>query len=200
MMAGGVRIASMRLPRVRLELLIILGAICCVAVLGVLSYSAGPFRYSSVCNRCGAVRQTTERQFPRTHFTFFSRSVERATPVSLSLTTNRVVGSHSHQWIFAEGGGNGVRCALGRADRLRSTVESTRVAQLIETLERYKEPAFRDKVLTNLFDEATSDVVPMLPIPGGGFSDAVQLHDWITEQSDNFDGVVREIRRIRQKK
>lgn len=126
------------------------------AALGIYVAFFGAFGYSSVCSRCGAVRQTTEWQIPRTSIPILSRSSVRQTPVSLSMTTNRIAPPHGHQWVFAQGGGNGVRCALGRARLVRSTVESSQVAQLLTALERYGERGFRDKVLTNLFDDSTT--------------------------------------------
>jgi hypothetical protein len=37
---------------------------------------AGPFGYSSVCDKCGASRDTTEWKFPLTDFTVFTYSTE----------------------------------------------------------------------------------------------------------------------------
>jgi hypothetical protein len=154
--------------------------------IALLTYQR-PFYSSSVCMRCGAARQTTEWQLPFTRIAAFRRSSERATPVSLSLTTNHVVAPHSHRWLFAGGGGNGIRCALGRARHVYSTVESAQVAQLIGYLEKYGDRGFRDKLLTTLFDNATTYLVRTLPVPSGGFSDAAQLHEWIAQQSEYFD-------------
>ena len=178
--------------RLRLELLIILAGVGCFAGLGLLIYEGGPFSYSSVCGRCGALQRTTEWQIPRTRTTLFKHSSIRDTPVSVVLTTNRIVASHAHQWVFAQGGGNGVRCALGRAHMVRSTVESPDVARFIEALERYDERSFRDKVLTNLFDDETTHLVRTLPghAPDGTFSDAGRFHDWLLEQSEYFDEMI----------
>jgi len=150
----------------------------------------GPFRYSAVCNRCGAIQRTTEWQIPRTSIRLISRSSIQQTPVSLCLTTNRIVTSHDHQWIFAQGGGNGVRCALGGAHRVRSTVESSEVAQLLEALDRHGEHGFRDKVLTNLFDDSSTIFVHSLSVPTGGFTNASQLRAWISEEAQYFDEMV----------
>ncbi len=106
------------------------------------------------------------------------------------MTTNRIAPPHSHQWVFAQGGGNGVRCALGRAHMVRFTVESPEVAQLLAALERYGERGFRDKVLTNLFDDSTTHLVRTLSVPPGGFTNAAQLHVWISEESVDFDEMV----------
>jgi hypothetical protein len=165
-----------------------------VAVLASYVAFCGAFGYSSVCSRCGAVRLTTEWQIPRTSIPVFSHSSIRQTPVSLCLTTNRIVPPHGHQWVFAQGGGNGVRCALGSAHMVRSTVESSEVAQLLEAVERYGERSFRDKVLTNLFDDSTTHLVRTLSVPSGGFTNAPQLRAWISEESVYFDEMVTTFR------
>src|SRR5438552_2240503 len=138
------------------------------AVLAVYIVVYGAFGFSSVCSRCGAVRLATAWQIPRTSIPVFSRSSIHQTPVSICLMTNRIAPPHRHQWVFAQGGGNGVRCALGGAHMVRSTVESSQVAQLLEALQRYGESSFRDKVLTNLFDDSTTHVVRTLSVPTGG--------------------------------
>jgi len=49
-------------------------------------------------------------------------------------------------------------------------------------------------VLTNLFDERSSYVVRSLPFPKGGFLDSAQMHEWVLEQSENFDALATEFR------
>src|ERR1051325_11124003 len=110
-----------------------------VAILAAYAASYGRFSYSSVCNRCGVVQLTEQWQIPRTSIPMFIHSSMWQTPVSLCLTTNRIVPSHNHQWVFAQGSGNGVRCALGNGQAVRSTVEFSEVARLLEALERYGE-------------------------------------------------------------
>ncbi len=165
-----------------------------VVLLASCILTSGAFSYASVCDRCGAIRQTTEWQMPRTRFAFFSHSSTHQTPVSLCLTTNRIVPPHRHQWVFAQGGGNGIKCALGRAQMVRATVESSEVAQILEALERFDERDSRDKVLTNLFDDSTTHVVRTLSFPSGGFTNAAQLHGWVSEQNWYFDEMLATIK------
>ena len=162
-----------------------------LVVLAAYIAFCGAFGYSSVCTRCGAVRLTTEWQIPRTSIPVFSRSSIQQTPVSLCLTTNHIVASHSHQWVFVQGGGNGIRCALGAAHMVRSTVESSEVAQLLEALDHYGERGFRDRVFTNLFDNGTTALVRTLHVPSGGFTNAAQLRAWIAEDTLYFDEMLK---------
>jgi hypothetical protein len=151
----------MKCPRVRLEFLIILGALGVVAVFGWLLFDLGPFYSSSVCGRCGAVKVTTLWQIPRTQITFYSRSSLRSTPVSLVLATNQIISSHKHDWLFVQGSGNGIHCALGSASEIRIASDTPHVARLIGTLHQFGEPDFRDKVITNLFDPDVCSEVRM---------------------------------------
>jgi hypothetical protein len=52
------------------------------------------------------------------------------------------------------------------------------------------ERIFMDKVLTNLFDDSTTHLVCGLSLPVGGFTNAAQLHAWISEESAYFDEMV----------
>ncbi len=173
-------------PIVRWELLVALAWFTILFLLGIASYN-DPFCSSYVCFRCGAARQKTSWQVPRTSLTLFAHSTERQTPVSRSLTTNGIVSPHPHQWVFATGGGNGVRCALGVGREVRATVESASLAQLIESLQRYGEQWYRDKVLTNLFDTATTRALAFLQFPTSGVSDAAELRGWLRAQWPIFD-------------
>jgi hypothetical protein len=172
--------------KVKWGLIFVVGVVVLVGCI----LTSGAFRYLSVCDRCGAIRQTTEWQIPRTRFAFFSHSSIRQTAVSLCLTTNRIVPTHGHKWVFAQGGGNGIKCALGRAHLVRSTVESLEVAQILETLERYHERNFRDRVLKNLFNDSTTYMVRTLFVPSGGFTNAAHLHAWVFEQNRSFNEMV----------
>src|SRR5690348_15012967 len=71
------------------------------------------FEFTSVCSQCGATRDTTDWQIPLTSVRVFSHSSEHASPVSTVLVSSGTVATHQHQWLFCQGGGNGVKCAIG---------------------------------------------------------------------------------------
>jgi len=164
--------------------------VCGVLVCSMIALAwVSTFRFRSVCEKCGAIRQTIDWQFPFTRWTVFERSRVYETPVSRTLATNGIVKVHDHQWIFASGGGNGVTCALGRASQVQFTVESTSVALLIETLHKSSELSFRDRILTNLFGNRTTWFVRTLPPIGSttGSLVADDLRQWISAQSEYLD-------------
>jgi len=129
-------------------------AIVCafVAVVGLtVSALFGRFGFTSVCSRCGAIRDTTDWQIPLTSITVFSLSSTHASPVSTILTSTGIIVAHEHKWLFCQGGGNGVRCAIGAGRHIRPAVESDGVAAVIAASQRFGELQFRDRLLRALF-------------------------------------------------
>jgi hypothetical protein len=187
----------METPKVRLEFLILLGALGAVAVFGLLLYDRGPFHSSSVCGRCGAVKMTTQWQFPGSRITFYGRSSLRSTPVSLALTTNQIVGSHKHEWRFVHGNGNGIHCALGNASEVRVVADTPEVARLLGALHQFGERDFRDKIITNLFDPDACSVVRTVSFmtPTKGFADKEEMHVWVSAESQFFDQMLADHKR-----
>jgi hypothetical protein len=185
----------MNSQKISLDRLVGIAGVTVLAGFALLTFQAGPYRYSSICRTCGAISRTTQWQIPRAvalgaEISIFSRSSVSQTPVSLSLSTNGIIGHHTHQWVFATGSGNGVRCALGSAHNVRSTVESAEVGQLIAVLEHCGERELRDRVLTNVFDDTTTIAVRRLRPPKGEFANAKEAHEWLTEQSKVLDEMV----------
>jgi hypothetical protein len=123
----------------------------------VASALFGRFGFTSVCSRCGEIRDTTEWQIPLTSVTVFSPSSEHTSPVSTALTTSGIVAAHEHQWLFCQGGGNGVTCAIGEGRHIRPVVQSDAVAAIIAASQRFGETQFRDRLLRALFDPKTSE-------------------------------------------
>jgi hypothetical protein len=179
-------------PTVRWELFIVLGCIACATILGLFMYQGGPFSYSSVCSRCGIVCHTTKWQLPGTRFTVFDQSSERDTPVSLSLRADGIVGPHSHQWLFAQGGGNGVRCALGEGRYIRPALESEGVASILYASQRFGEIKFRDRLVRLMFDPKTSQAVRDLGFsaPTNRFIDATEFRAWLDRETEFFDEMI----------
>lgn len=152
---------------------------------------SGAFRYFSVCDQCGALRQTTEWQIPGSSFTAFTHSTESDSPLSQVLLTNGIVKPHAHRWLFGAGGGNGVSCAIGPGRHIRSVADSEEFAGLVMLLHTNGETAFRDRVLRGAFDPEMSHL-----FRGLGFSvpepstSTIELQAWIAEESQYLDEMV----------
>lgn len=167
---------------------------CGIIVLVVIIASAtfGAFRYSSVCTTCGAIQNTTEWQIPLTTIGIFHHSSQRPTSVSTTLLRSGVVGMHEHQWLFSQGGGNGVRCAIGGGRHIAPVVQSGGVAAVIAASQQFGVLQLRDKLLHALFDPRTSEAVRVLGanVPTNGFPNASALHAWVEQEMEIFDEMV----------
>jgi hypothetical protein len=132
------------------------GLMVVLGLLIALMIFLDPFRSCSVCDRCGLLLFTTNWQLPLTEFNVFSYSSEIETPLSQVLSKNGLVQSHPHHWIFSNGGGNGVQCAIGTGRYLRPAAQSQEFAALIQTLHEHGQDALLERVLKKTFDPRTS--------------------------------------------
>jgi hypothetical protein len=162
-----------------------LGSLGCVAaIFGIVA--AWPFRfsYTSVCSKCGAEQHAQEWKFPGTEMTFFSHASVTATPLSRYLYSGSLVTKHSHDWLFAHGGGNGIRCAIGDGNELWSIIEAPNSAKLLEAMRVYEGPDQARKFLNLALDPAVSRMDPwamIVAFPTNGFSDGAQYRAWLSE-------------------
>jgi hypothetical protein len=166
-------------------------AICAFAVLATaatFTFIGDPFGYFSVCDRCGALRRTTEWKLPLSEFTVFTRSVESETPLSRAVLTNGIVQPHTHHWLFGHGGGHGVKCAIGQGRHIRPAADSQEFARLVLMLHTHGLPALRDRVLRGAFDPDTSQLffglsfsAPKEP------TTPAEMQSWFSEQSEYLD-------------
>lgn len=164
-----------------------------LALFLICSIFFGAFGFSSICTRCGAIRDTTDWQIPLTSVTLFRTSSERQTPVSAELLRSNVVVKHDHQWLFISGAGNGVTCAIGEGRHIRPVVQSDGVASILDASERFGEVQFRERLVRLMFDPKTSEVVRGLGFsaPTNGFTDAAEFRSWLGRNRDFFEDMVQ---------
>lgn len=146
-----------------------------------------PFRFSydSVCSQCGAIMQTTEWQLPYRHYTFFTCSSIRQTSLSSYLTSSHIVGTHSHHWLFAHGGGNGITCAQGDGDLIRAGVTSPEVVRLLDFSRQFGNQPECSNFLRYTLDRDISRTVVSLAssLPPAGFATRKEYQAWVTNQN-----------------
>jgi hypothetical protein len=137
--------------------LVLLGS-CSLPALVALMLLRGPFAFVSFCTTCGLRKHTTEWQLPGTQIPVISKSTHQHTPLSELLQTNNIVAVHGHTWSFAQGGGNGVRCAIGQG-RYLTSLQSSEVASLVQFVHRHRDYTFRDLIVTNALNPDTSECI-----------------------------------------
>ena len=159
-----------------------------LAILAAFAHLYGRFGYTSVCDRCGALRETTQWQVPFTDITLFERSTESDSALSRVLLSRGIVPSHSHHWLFANGGGNGVLCAIGSGRHLRFTLQSEKVAALVRMLHERGQLSVRDRILRDVFNPDLSRVFPAL-CSDAPATDATgtEIQNWVTEMTNNLE-------------
>ena len=111
----------------------------------------GRFGYSSVCSLCGLESRNTEIHFGLFE-TRFAPTQQLETNAMAAVLLNRPeLLNHQHTWVFATGGGAGVKCAIGHGRHLWQAVHSTTVATFLEVLGSAKETnslwRWRDRLL-----------------------------------------------------
>jgi hypothetical protein len=130
-----------------------------VAVIALLIVGACLGNHESgidVCTRTGMIR------YSQVYGPFRFNSV-RPTPLSQVLVRSGFRNVNDHDWVGAWSGGrrfgSGRFCALGDADLLRSSIESTNVAAVIQVMITNNEKARCEKWLGWVFDPKISHLV-----------------------------------------
>lgn len=164
--------------------LVTVALICCT----------GRFKYTSFCSICGAERFSTEWQPSFWKVGLFTRSQVFDTPFSRVLLTNGIVQPHPHNWLFAQGHGNGVLCGLGPGDKLQTAVGSEELAAFILKLDQIGEIQFRNRMMKGILNPDTSRffVELALEAESNRVTSDSQLRDWIAVKSAHLDDEVAE--------
>jgi len=169
----------------------VIGCVC----FAVVALALWPFRfsYTAVCTKCGAEERVQEWKVPGTDWTFFRRSSEVATPLSKSIAASTLVETHTHDWLFAAGGGNGVRCAVGQGRQLWTIVREPKSAQLLEAIRLYNGPDDARQFLKLALDPQRSQDDPAMMVllcPTNGFSSQEQFHAWLSEYDLHLEDIL----------
>jgi hypothetical protein len=148
------------------------------------------FSYVSVCAECGAEQHSQEWKLPWTDWTVFKHSSFHATPLSRYLSSSGLVAAHTHNWLFAAGGGNGITCAIGQGRHLWQAIRAPNSARLLESMRTYDGPEAALNFLRLELDPAVSQRGPIMMIalfPTNGFSNKEQYHAWLLDNDLHLD-------------
>lgn len=142
----------------------------------------GPCRFSSysICRKCGATQLTINRQLPFVRTTYWTtNTIARSPVVDLAL-----VGAHTHDWVFAQGGGNGIACALGHGTVIRQRLSTDSVQSFLEDVVHFDNRASASEWLRRILDvDEGRLVVDMLyysGYPDSGFDNSGEYFKWKT--------------------
>ena len=162
-------------------------------VLFLLAYVLfdGPFGYSSICTQCGMRRFSRDWFVPFTPIKLGTIHSESETPLSTVLHEKQIVPAQTHQWLFIQGSGHGIMCAIGNGSRL-SNATNEDAASTIALLHDRGQIAFRDRLLAGLLNPDTCGLyrsATYIP-PLETFTDA-ELRRWMEKQSQEIDDLLR---------
>lgn len=160
------------------------------AVLLCVAGGYGTFGSSYVCPECGASRHTSELQFPFVHdatiFTYSDRIVP--TPLSTAAVESRCLIGHKHTWKFVNGGGNGVRCALGSGQEAYQNAIDPINAEFIRNIGRCgtSEEArqWLNKTLSGRF---ICTILLGEEYPESGIADCEEFRRWLDQHAAGID-------------
>ena len=105
-----------------------------LVVLAVVAYiwGGGFFSSVSVCSVCGAERYSTEALW------VFPMQRIKPTPLSDFVLREGIQNSHEHKWLFGQGGGAGVTCAIGDGRHLFSIVSDSDFQHFLAAVKKYR--------------------------------------------------------------
>jgi hypothetical protein len=111
----------------------LLYVVLALSVLGVGAFvlGGGFFRWGSVCGVCGAERDSIER------FWVFRAHRVKPTPLSEFVLREGIQIAHQHNWLFAHGGGAGVKCAIGPGRHLWGIIRDSDFQRFLVAVKKY---------------------------------------------------------------
>lgn len=107
-------------------------------VIGVASLFCR-FNSRSVCSVCGCTCQNTDLQLPLVPITYWRFQSTSETPLSEQVKQLNLAPGHRHDWIFMNGGGNGVMCALGNGGEMYANTQMPEVTAFVADTYRYRD-------------------------------------------------------------
>jgi hypothetical protein len=171
---------------------LLLGAAVASAVWFAWMARTAVFSYTSVCPICGQVQETAQWQVPFTDWTYHTSSSVHPSTLSRAIAARHPAGPHTHQWLSAIGGGNGVICALGDGQGLLMYVVHRPFAMaFVDATLRYGDPAQVNQLLSLLRDRDRVRYIDMAAgmadFPAGGVTNAQAYATWWKAHQKEWD-------------
>ncbi|MFO0914576.1 MAG: hypothetical protein U0795_16580 [Pirellulales bacterium] len=161
-----------------------------ILIATVLICAVGALRFStfgslSVCTHCGCRLSATDFQLPLVPVTYWRQQKIEATPLSIVARDLGLVKPHAHDWDLIQGGGNGIRCALGQGGELSRALRSPQVTQFLLDTSRYRGRDEANRWFGTALDfrqsRAMSEWIQIQLYPADGFAAATDYDHWRTE-------------------
>lgn len=157
------------------------GSATIVAVATIIQFFF-TFSYTSICTACGSIQHTTEFHIPFAGVTYWHSRSETETPLSKIIAKHQLAPAHSHSWLFANGAGGGVTCAIGEGRHLYGAVQSSEVASFVDAVATYEGHVNANQWLNRLLDPKRSqnalNAIHFAGVPDVSFTNQPQFEQW----------------------
>ncbi|KAF0180066.1 MAG: hypothetical protein FD161_1079 [Limisphaerales bacterium] len=157
--------------------------------LSFIALHAGEFSYYSICQSCGKWRTTRVIGVHAWNWSLLTRHEERDTPLSLLLWKDGIGKPHEHVWLFGQGGGNGVKCAIGHGRHLAGNVNDPTLVQFLADARKFGQGQVASNVLAVAMNPKTSyDARHLVSgYPETGFATRGYFLDWMRENESYLE-------------
>ena len=157
----------------------------------MFALSGGVFRYSSACKHCAKSRSTSEYGIHRWQIVLWRTSEEQESRLSAMLAVEGIVRPHVHDWIFAQGGGSGVKCAIGSGRFLARVSNDTEFVALVRDTWRFGQRPISTNLLAAVLNPNTAASARWgMAAPDYSSADidsTSSLRTWLQEHSTDLD-------------
>lgn len=111
-----------------------------IAGLMMLLVVLGPFRFHwfSICDQCGARRDSTQRLVPVIRLPYWTTHDVQAT--RLSNVAAEFMDPHDHAWVFGWGSGHAALCSMGAASTMPRYVDNSQIVAFISATHKFVSP------------------------------------------------------------
>ena len=161
--------------------------LCGGGLLVASAFFSGAFRYYSVCRVCGETKTTSE--FQVWGLKVWQTDEKKGSRLSAMTTSKGIVGPHHHDWLFGQGAGNGVKCAIGSGRHIVQSVDSHQLASFVFDAWRFGQPGVATNLLViALNPKLAHDARSLVPsYPEAGFSTRDEFLAWRNENESNWE-------------
>lgn len=157
----------------------ILYPVLALSVLAVAAYLVGGgfFGWVSVCGVCGAERFSTDFLW------VFPLHRIKPTPLSDFVSREGIQEAHQHNWLFGQGGGAGVRCAIGDGRHLLSIIRDSGFQRFLAAVKKYRGVEESRRWLSiGLDPKRVNDLRVCFDPDAGAVKDRPSFERWFAEE------------------
>ena len=148
----------------------------------------GIFSYGSVCGKCGALQSASEFRIGPMRIPVIWQQTTTETLSSRGLEKMGLGCGRQHVWLFASGGGAGVKCAIGPGRHIWWVSDSQELLEFLRCCRQFQETGTAASMLAAALSPKSSWDARCLmkTFPKSGFARKEDFRSWIAEQENTL--------------